>query len=396
MSRPDFRAMVVPCLVGCLALLGACGGGGSDSGGDGGNKALPVVTTLGSQVLSTSQATLSGSIHPNGRDTEYWFEWGPDAALASPSKTTTKNLAASSSVQAVSETVAGLTAGTKVYYRLCARNPDGTVQGQVKPYHHYANVVFVTSAKGTGNLGSWADAGGKVGREAGDNVCQTLAGRAGLQGTFKAWLSDSAGAARDRLVHSTAPYMKVDGVKIGNSWSDFTASPYLDNPIDRDENGVLASDAVHTETRVGGTTGIGMGGNACLDWVSSAPADINAAGWALAKDYRWTELGLRSCAYLDALYCFQQNFSLPQEHASTGCAGPIGWVWHVSACSKGLFQDPECKYVCCNFYNGTDNCNTIPATFGGYTVTGCSYNTGLYSMSVNHNNQSFTVTCELH
>ena len=294
-------------------------------------------------------------------------------------------------MQAVSETVTGLTAGTKVYYRLCARNPDGTVQGQVKPYHHYANVVFVTSAKGTGNLGSWADAGGKVGREAGDNVCQTLAGRAGLQGTFNAWLSDSAGAARDRLVHSTAPYMKVDGVKIGNSWSDFTASPYLDNPIDRDENGVLASDAVHTETRVGGTTGIGMGGNACLDWVSSAPADINAAGWALAKDYRWTELGLRSCAYVDALYCFQQNFNLPQEHASTGCAGPIGWVWHVSACSKGLYQDPECKYVCCNFYNPTHNCNTIPATFGGYTVTGCAYNTGLYSMSVTHNNQSFTV-----
>jgi hypothetical protein len=395
---PDFRAMSVPYLVAALALLGSCSGEG-DAGGA--SPALPVVTTLGSQVVSTSQETVHGSINPNGRDAEYWFEWGTDSTLANPSKTATKTLAASSSPQDVSDTLTGLTAGTKVYYRLSARNPDVEVKGDVKASYHYANVVFATSATGTGNLGSWANAGGKTGREAGDAICQSLASGAGLPGTFKAWLSDSAGAAAARLAHSTARYMRVDGVAIGNSWADFTTTPYLDNPIDRDERGLLVDLPgvpywVFTETRVGGTTGLGMGGNACQDWTSGVDPDRTADGHVHDKDYQWTESGILACRANARLYCFQQNFDLPQEHSSTGCAGPIGWTWHVSACTRGLYQDPECKYVCCNFYNGTSNCNNVPASFGGYTVTSCSYNTGVYSMAVTHAGQSFNVSCELH
>ncbi len=379
----------------CVALLSSCSGGG----GGGGGTALPSVTTSGSQVVSTTQETVNGSINPNGKDTEYWFEWGTDATLTNANKTTPKTLAASTSAQAVSDSLTGLTKGTKIYYRLCAKNPDGTVQGEVKACYHYANVVFVTSAAGNGNLGSWADAGGKTGREAGDAVCQTLAGRAGLPGTFKAWLSDSAGAATDRLAHSEASYMRVDGVTIGNNWSDFTVTPFLDNPINKDEKGLSPSSLrVFTETRVGGTTGIGMGGNACKDWTSgtsSDPADVVAVGSPNEKDYKWTEIGLNACSYIRSLYCFQQNFDIPQEHYSTGCPGPIGWVWHVSACGKGLYQDADCKNVCCGFFNGTNNCNNIPSSFGGYTVTWCGYNTGVYSMAVTKGGQNFTVSCEV-
>jgi len=80
---------------------------------------------------------------------------------------------------------------------------------------------------------------------------------------------------------------------------------------------------------------------------------------------------------------------------STGCPGPWGWVWHVSACSKCSLADAHCRDVCCGFYNGTNNCNNIPSSFGGYTVNACSYNTGRYSMQVSHAAGDFTVTCEV-
>ena len=125
-------------------------------------------------------------------------------------------------------------------------------------------------------------------------------------------------------------------------------------------------------------------------------ADLVAVGYSNLADYRWTEAGIGNCGGSKPLYCFQQNFDLPQEHFNTECPGPIGWEWHVSRCSNGLYQDPDCAYICCNFYGGTRNCNDIPATFAGYTVNSCSYNTGLYSMSVASGGENFSVTCQLH
>ena len=59
--------------------------------------------------------------------------------------------------------------------------------------------AFVTSSSGTGNLGSWPDAGsglpgvgGFVGLDAADAICQAHASRAGLSGTYVAWLSDAS------------------------------------------------------------------------------------------------------------------------------------------------------------------------------------------------------------
>ncbi len=383
----------VPCLVVGLALLGSCGGG------NGGNGDLPpVAVTLAGPVLqSVSAETVSGSIDTKGQDTEYWFEWGTDAALASPSRTTTASLVASSSVQTVNETLTGLAAGTKYFFRLVAQNPSGTSQGQVNPMYHYANIVFVTSSIGTGNLGSWTNAGGATGMAAGDAVCQALASAAGLPGSYRAWLSDSTASARDRMAHSNAAYMRVDGVRIGTGWSDLTGASYLDNPVDRDEQGrAIAGERVWTHTRPNSTSGYGVViGDACLNWTSSNITNVGVFGSTDSSNFLWTEAAAVHCEAANRLYCFQQNTALPQEHCSTGCAGPLGWVWHVSACSKGLYQDPDCRYVCCHFYSGTSNCNNVPATFGGYTVNGCSYNTGVYSMSVTHSGQSFNVSCEV-
>jgi len=380
-------------LVSCLALLASCGG---DGGGDGGGgPVLPSVTTLGSESVSTTAASINGSVNPNGIATEYWFEWATDKSFTNPTTTEVQVLAASPFAQMVSYEMTGLTKGTTFFYRLCARNASGTVQGRVKACYHYANVVFVTSATGTGNLGSWAEASGKTYIAAGHAICQNLADAAGLQGEFKAWLSDPDLDAKGRLVRSAEAYVRVDGARVAYNWTDLTTPPYLENPISINEQGLPNASQVWTGTRVGGNSAHGVFGNTCLYWGSGNPGDTTAVGYSTATDYSWTEAGIGSCAQSKALYCFHQNLSL-QEHFNTGCSGPIGWKWHVSACSLGLFQEPDCAYICCNFYNGTSNCNNIPSAFGGYTVNSCSYNTGLYTMGVSRFGENFTVTCQLH
>ncbi len=410
MRRSDSRWTVVPGLAACLAVLAGCGGGGGDGGGGGGNggtPAPPTVTTLTAQMASATEQAVSGTVNPNGSETEAWFEWGADETFASASRTAASTLPASTTAQTVSAKIGSLRKGDHFHYRAVARNAAGTVQGAGRACHHYANVVFVTSATGTGNLGGWAEAGGKTGLAAGDAICQTLAERAGLPGTFKAWLSDATTAARDRLARSAEAYLRVDGVRIADSWSDLTPAQCvqggscIDAPISVDERGGSAATAppasgAYTDTRWDGSKGTGaLGTNACASWTSAGTADRAAGGYSYATNYQWTEAGQNTCQFARPLYCFQQNLDLPQEMFDTGCPGPIGWVWHVSACSNGLYQDPECRYVCCNFYAPTGNCGTIPVTFNGYTVSSCSYNTGVYSMGVSHAGRTFTVSCEV-
>ncbi|MEO0600367.1 MAG: hypothetical protein AAF211_02970, partial [Myxococcota bacterium] len=51
-------------------------------------------------------------------------------------------------------------------------------------------IGFVTTERGTGDLSSWASAGGAVGRAAGDAICTSEAQQAGLAGEFRAVLND--------------------------------------------------------------------------------------------------------------------------------------------------------------------------------------------------------------
>ena len=86
-------------------------------------------------------------------------------------------------------------------------------------------VVFVTSVTGTGDLGSWPDAGMATGTAAGDAICQARATAAGLANpsNFVAWLSDSSDDAYCRL-HN------LSGKKVtncGQSTLPVAAGPWL-------------------------------------------------------------------------------------------------------------------------------------------------------------------------
>ncbi len=87
----------------------------------------PVVTTLAASAISTTSATINGSVNPNGLATTYYFEWGTTTLYGNT--TTSISAGAGSSNINVSENLSGLTPNQTYHFRLVAVNSDGTSNG---------------------------------------------------------------------------------------------------------------------------------------------------------------------------------------------------------------------------------------------------------------------------
>ena len=142
-----------------------------------------------------------------------------------------------------------------------------------------AKRVFVTEAAVSPNLGGLAGA---------DALCGDLAKTAGLPGVYKAWLSDEATSAKNRLAHSSIPYARVDGVVVANSFADLIDGSLL-APINITQNGA----------------GVSAGGLSVFAWTGSAPDGSTVAG--------------RTCNnWTDATNAF---------NAASGAPGSTGGSW---------------------------------------------------------------------
>jgi len=168
-----------------------------------------------------------------------------------------------------------------------------------------AKRVFVTSTVYQGGL-----LGGLDGADA---KCGERATAAGLTGTYKAWLSTDAAAARDRLTHSMDPYTLVDGqTQIAGDWDELVSGAHV-NAIDRDESGKPVT-GEETCAVVGGLIPAWTG----TEYDGSHAADYDCGGWTalqrnglagniLATTSKWTSsLCAPSCTSSAALYCIEQ------------------------------------------------------------------------------------------
>lgn len=172
-------------------------------------------------------------------------------------------------------------------------------------------LVFVTSTTHTGNLGGLAGA---------DAICQARADAAGLGGTFRAWLSDSTTAARDRLTRAGVPYVRVDGVQVAANFADLTDGALM-QPILLTEGGAVdPQGAVWTGTTPAGELSVAT----CLDWRSGGGADGGVIGESFERSREWTErcnpapgfppfpagpcggANRSGCANRGGIYCFEQ------------------------------------------------------------------------------------------
>jgi hypothetical protein len=83
----------------------------------------PVVTTNPATNITTSSATLNGSLNPHGLTTMVNFQWGTTVSYghSTPMLTQTGN-----TYRNISANISGLTTGTTYHFRIMATNSGGT------------------------------------------------------------------------------------------------------------------------------------------------------------------------------------------------------------------------------------------------------------------------------
>jgi streptogramin lyase len=88
----------------------------------------PMATTGGASVITSSTATIAGTVDPLGSATTVTVQYGTSAALGSTS-TAAVTLPASGTASSVSLALTGLPAGTTIYYRVIATSIGGSATG---------------------------------------------------------------------------------------------------------------------------------------------------------------------------------------------------------------------------------------------------------------------------
>ncbi|MGE0086681.1 MAG: hypothetical protein AB7S75_19935 [Desulfococcaceae bacterium] len=114
--------------------------------------AKPTVTTGSATAVSSSSATLNGTVNPNGAATNYYFEY--DLTTAYETSTPIASAGSGTVSVSVNANISGLSAGMIYHFRLAATNSEGTTLGNNQTFSALsATVVF-------GNIDGSAD--GKI------------------------------------------------------------------------------------------------------------------------------------------------------------------------------------------------------------------------------------------
>jgi hypothetical protein len=140
----------------------AVGGVGLETSGGGYIKvdAVPQAITEAASGVKPTEATVEGTVNPNGITTQYQFEYGPTKSYGSTIPVSVVGVGAGTTPIKVAQTISGLVTGTQYHYRLVATNGFNTAYGAdltftttVLPLHWYA----CTKQSGGKYLGSTCD-----------------------------------------------------------------------------------------------------------------------------------------------------------------------------------------------------------------------------------------------
>jgi YD repeat-containing protein len=93
---------------------------------------LPTATTEAASGVKEKEATLKGSVNPNGYSTTYQFEYGKTTSYGTKVPTTPASAGSGTTAVAVSKAISGLEEGITYHYRVVASNAAGTVNGSDK------------------------------------------------------------------------------------------------------------------------------------------------------------------------------------------------------------------------------------------------------------------------
>ena len=104
----------------------------------------PAVQTGAAQNVSTTSATLTGSVNPLGRGTNWHFEYGTTTSYGQ--NTPNENAGAGSTALNASAAIAKLAPATTYHYRLVAKSGIGTSTGTDATFTTLSAVTLTASA----------------------------------------------------------------------------------------------------------------------------------------------------------------------------------------------------------------------------------------------------------
>jgi streptogramin lyase len=121
----------------------------------------PSVVTGGISGKTSTEATLDGSVNPNGYATEYYFEYGTTIKYDQSVPVPWKGIGSGTGYVFVSEKLTGLKPTTLYHYRLIAVNDYGFVAGKDKTFTTHTPPVAITEPA-SGETGTGATLRGKI------------------------------------------------------------------------------------------------------------------------------------------------------------------------------------------------------------------------------------------
>ncbi len=104
----------------------------------------PAVATGAATEVGSDEATVEGTVNPEGSSTSYHFEYGATTSYGSKQPAAAKEIGYGASSVSVSEALSGLEPGTTYHYRLVAESPEGTTEGE--------DETFETEASGSSGI----------------------------------------------------------------------------------------------------------------------------------------------------------------------------------------------------------------------------------------------------
>jgi hypothetical protein len=116
----------------------------------------PVVATTAPTFVKSTEATLNGTVNPNGLAATYQFEYGTSTAYGSKIPATAKSAGSGTTALQLSEPLAYLTSATTYHFRITASNSAGTAKGGDQTFSTPAGPPSATSAAVTSAEGTQA------------------------------------------------------------------------------------------------------------------------------------------------------------------------------------------------------------------------------------------------
>jgi YVTN family beta-propeller protein len=99
------------------------------SGGGGGTGQAPAVTTTAASGVTSSGATVGGTVNPEGQAATYQFDYGTTTSYGSSVPSPAGSAGSGTSAVTESASLTGLRTGTTYHYRIEATNATGTTYG---------------------------------------------------------------------------------------------------------------------------------------------------------------------------------------------------------------------------------------------------------------------------